>query len=96
MYWRRMLRQPLMPSGTTTITVASPLRSARLQAQNTDSQLQLLRDALAIRPEAITPRVAAFRAARQTADHTLALAALMPLINQTGLGQQLFKQDFRF
>ena len=65
-------------------------------AQNTDSQLQLLRDALAIRPEAITPRVAAFRAARQTADHTLALAALMPLINQTGLGQQLFKQDSVF
>ena len=65
-------------------------------ARNTDSQLQLLRDALAIRPEAIKPRVAAFRAARQTADHTLALAALMPLINQTGLGQQLFKQDSVF
>ena len=64
--------------------------------QNTASQLQLLREALAIHPEAITPRVAAFRAARQTADHTLALATLMPLINQTGLGQQLFKQDSVF
>ena len=65
-------------------------------AGNADSQLQLLRQALAIRPEAIKPRLAAFRAARKAADHALALAALMPLINQTGLGQQLFRQDSVF
>ena len=65
-------------------------------ARNTGSQLQLLREALAIRPEAIKPRLAAFRAARQAADHTLALATLMPLINQSSLGQQLLKQDSVF
>ena len=65
-------------------------------AGNVDSELQLLREALAIRPAAITPRVAAFRAARKADDHTLALAALMPMMHQGGMGRDLFRQDSVF
>ena len=76
----------------------SRLDRSELQASagNVDSELQLLREALAIRPAATTPRVAAFRAARKADDHTLALAALMPMMHQGAMGRDLFRQDSVF
>jgi hypothetical protein len=71
---------------------AARLATAKSAASNAE-KLRLLREAMAISPDTADMRLSLFRAARQGGEHHLAVAALMPLLDATGLGYALRQPD---
>jgi tetratricopeptide (TPR) repeat protein len=85
--------QPLSPQAASQpFFHAARLTAAELATSNAE-RLRVLREAIAIAPDAAGIRLSLFRAARQSGEHHLAVAALMPLLDSTGLGYALRQPD---
>jgi len=62
-------------------------------ATSNAERLRLLREAIAISPDVSGIQLSLFRAARQSGEHHLGVAALMPLLDSTGLAYALRQPD---
>jgi tetratricopeptide (TPR) repeat protein len=85
--------QSLSPQGVSQSFFHAARLTAAEAATSNAERLRLLREAIAIAPDATGIRLSLFRAARQSGEHHLAVAALLPLLDATGLGYALRQPD---
>jgi hypothetical protein len=84
---------PLLPQAASKPFFHAARLAAAESATSNAERARLLWEAIAIAPDAPGARLPLFRAARQSGEHHLAVAALMPLLDATGLGYALRQPD---